>query len=104
MCSFVGMPRRERYTRDTIGEFEQICSLTIENIIPFYIYKSVSTGITICFAETESSFVSSYFNLGNILTRIALNFSKTYEAVVVSFEQNQKMHSIKFLNNIFNNF
>ncbi|XP_020278203.1 uncharacterized protein C05D11.1-like [Pseudomyrmex gracilis] len=51
-----------RYTSNTIGEFEQICSLMIEDTIPFYMYKSLTTGITICFAELEGPFVSSYFN------------------------------------------
>lgn len=59
------------YTMENRGEFEQMRSLMIEDTIPFYVYKSVTTGITICFAETEGPLVSGYFNInhGKTLTR-----------------------------------
>ncbi|XP_020279570.1 uncharacterized protein C05D11.1-like isoform X2 [Pseudomyrmex gracilis] len=47
------------------SEFKQMRSLMIEKKIPFYVYKSVNTGITICFAETKGPYVSGYFNINH---------------------------------------
>jgi len=51
-----------------MGGFELICSLNANskaNAIPFHMYKSTNTGITICIAEVDGPVVSGYFNLGN---------------------------------------
>ncbi|GAB1870040.1 hypothetical protein CAJAP_11119 [Camponotus japonicus] len=57
------MPPVDSSPRGNMGGFQQICSLKVNDTIPFHMYRSTNTGITICIAEVEGPVVSGYFNL-----------------------------------------
>ncbi|EZA55862.1 hypothetical protein X777_04081 [Ooceraea biroi] len=49
-----------------MGGFELICTFNANskaNAIPFHMYKSTNTGITICIAKVDGPVVSGYFNI-----------------------------------------
>lgn len=58
------MPPVDSSPRGDMGGFEQICSQKINDTIPFHMYKSMNTGLTVCIAEIEGPVVNGYFNLG----------------------------------------
>lgn len=44
-------------------------SLKINDTIPFSVYKSARTGLTVCIADVEDAFINCHFGLGNFWTR-----------------------------------
>jgi len=50
---------------DNVDGFRLMNSLKINDTIPFALYKSVRTGLTVCFANVEDPIVSCKFAVGN---------------------------------------
>jgi hypothetical protein len=47
--------------------FELICSLKANDLIPVHKYKSNVTGLTVVIAEVEGPIVNGYFCLGKLI-------------------------------------
>jgi hypothetical protein len=46
------------------GNFELLCSLSANDVIPVHKYRSNQTGLTVVIAEVEGPVVNGYFCLG----------------------------------------
>jgi hypothetical protein len=49
------------------GNFELICALKANDLIPVHKYKSSVTGLTVVIAEVEGPIVNGYFCLGKLI-------------------------------------
>lgn len=57
-------------TEEDVEGFRLMHSLKINDTIPFSMYRSVRTGLTICIADVEDPTVNCHFALGNFSTRV----------------------------------
>jgi len=62
----------DRPLKDNVEGFRLMNSLKINDTIPFAMYKSVRTGLTICIANVEDTIVSCSFAVGNFWTRVTI--------------------------------
>jgi hypothetical protein len=49
------------------GNFELLCSLRANDLVPVHKYKSSATGLIVVIAEVEGPVVNGYFCLGKLI-------------------------------------
>lgn len=54
----------------TTENFELVRTITYENTIPLYMYRSKKTRITVYIAEVDGPIISGDFNIGNVWLHI----------------------------------